>query len=158
MPGPYRPTSELVAQAWVPLAVETILAASVATSLPRDPAAWASTGFVQVQTVANRSVDVDLPRRLPVVQVDTWACNPSGKVPPWGVAAQLAEEIYAAAQYADLGGATEWLGKPIGMPKDNYAQARIWAVYPLTEPVKVLGDELGYARFTIDLAFDWVRV
>ncbi len=148
----YLPTSELVACAWLDLYVADVTAGMVATTLPRDPATWATNGFLQAQAIPGRLADVDLPRRLPVIQVDAWACNLNGNAPPWALAAQLAERVRAATELPTQA----WVGKALDLNKADYLDARVWAVYALTEPVRVLGDVSGYARFTLDIAVDWV--
>jgi hypothetical protein len=148
------PTSELVAVAWLSANVSGVTGSMVATTLPRDTSAWAAKGFVQAQAAAGRTPDVDLPRRLPVIQVDLWGVNPDGKNPPWNLANQLAEQVRAATEAVG----TAWRGKSLAMLKTGYDPARVWAVYLLTEPTRVVGDPSGYARFTLDLAIDWAPV
>lgn len=163
-PGaPYRPTSELVGIAWLKLRVPefaSLLADNidiVGTALPSDTTKWAATGFLQVTAIpGGRPVDIDLPRRLPILQLDAWAtANTSGTAssikPPWHLAAQLIEYVRIATEDAQTG----YYGKTIDI-KTNYRQARVQAAYLVTEPDKVLDDPSGYAHFTADLAVDWV--
>lgn len=153
---PYRPTSELVAAAWLALYVPEFTAAMVGTSLPKDTGKWADSGFVQVSSLPSGSPLVDLPIRRPVVQIDTWGtANTSGVAssikPPWNLAAQLIEAIRFATEDAQTG----HYGKSIAV-KTNYSEARVQAAYLVTEPLRVPDDPSGYARFTVDLAIDWV--
>lgn len=150
--------SELVALAWMLEYVPGFTAPMLGTTLPRDPAAWAATGFVQAQTIPGRPASVDLPRRLPVVQVDSWAANVSGNQPPWWKAHGLADRVRIATENEEH----PWIGKPLslaGVVPNNaeYEDAIVWGVYPLIDPTRVPDDPAGYARVTIDLAFDWVR-
>lgn len=155
---PYRPTNELVGVAWLTLRVPELLGGDiVGPSLPTDTTKWADTGFLQVTAIpGGRGPDIDLPRRLPVLQLDAWATgNRSGtsssNKPQWNLAAQLIEAVRVATEDAQTG----HYGKTITV-KANYLDARVQAVYLLTEPEKVTDDPSGYARFTADLALDWV--
>lgn len=145
--GPYLPTSDLVAVAWLK-AVAGLNPASVATSLP-SPELWAEEGFVQAQTVTG-VVDVDVPQwRRPLVQVDAWANGGTSNKPPWNKAARLVELVRAATE------------GPTGRVVDlgaNYLPARVLSVYLESEPRRVEDDPAGYARFTFDLHVDWARV
>lgn len=146
-PGGFRPTSALVAVAWIGQRVAGVTAGQVATKLPRDLSTWADLGFVQV-TILPRAADVDGLRRLPVAQVDAWAHSPEGVKPPVPKAAGLAELVYAATGNAQL------FGKPVAMPA-SYAGALALSAYPLTEPAEVPDDPAGFARVTFDMALDW---
>lgn len=146
--GPYLPTSDLVAVAWLK-AVAGINPASVATTLPSDASTWADEGFVQAQTITGVT-DADLPQwRRPLVQVDCWANAGTSNKPPWNKAARLAELVRAATEgptgrIVDLGA--------------SYLGARVLSVYLSSEPRRVEDDPAGYARFTFDLHVDWARV
>ena len=152
-PGPYPPTNELVAIAWLGQRVDGIVEGQVATTLPKDKAAWADEGFVQVQALPGGSPDIDVPLRRPVLQVDLWAVtldangNASNK-PPWNKANRLAELLRLATE-------SQAYGKPVTLP-DGYRGARVQAAYLIGEPTRVTDDPSGYARFTVDLALDWV--
>lgn len=151
--GPFYPTSELVAIAWLGLNVPGLAAGQVGTTLPKDVAAWQDQGFLQVQSIpGGRQPDVDLPLRLPVLQLDGWATSgPSSSKPPWNLANRLLELVRLACEDAQTGK----YGKTL-VVKADYRNARVQAVYPLTEPARVPEDPSGYARFTMDLAVDWV--
>jgi hypothetical protein len=148
----YLPTTGLVAMAWC----KTIFGNIVASSLPAPDAngvlGWQGSGFVQVTELSGggREVTVDGVRR-PVVTVDFWYAPPRGSTkPPWGEAAQLAERLRVATE--DYVG----IGQPLTMPP-NYGGARVLGAWLITEPSRVTDDPAGYARFTADLALDWVR-
>lgn len=148
--GPYLPTTERVAVAWLG-AVPGLAAEGVGLELPTAPTTWADAGFVQVQAIPGGSADVDTPEwRRPVLQVDFWATGgPSSITPPWNLAARLVELVRAATE-------TQAYGAAVTLP-DDYLAARVQAAYFVTEPRRVLDDPSGYARFTTDLALDWVR-
>ncbi len=126
-------------------------------SLPKDTTKWDDAGFLQVSAVpGGRSPDVDLPRRLPVMQIDAWAtANTSGTAssnkPPWNLAAQLIEHVRVATEDAQTG----HYGKTLTV-KTDFLPVRVQAVYLLSEPERVRDDPSGFARFTADLAVDWV--
>jgi hypothetical protein len=148
--GPYFPTNELVVEAWLSQHVPGLVAAMVATSLPKDPTTWAESGFLQVQALPGGSPDVDIPVRHPVFQIDAWATRPGSSKPPWHLANRLIELVRNATE------STAAYGRPVTMPP-NYLGARVQAAYLISEPRRVTDDPAGYARFTADLAVDWVR-
>ena len=154
MPETWRPNSDLVAVSWLGQKVTGLAPAYVGGTLPaKSPLGWLDTGFVQASTVAGRSADVDTGRRVPVVQLDTWAApKAAGGVPPWALAAHLLELVLASLE----GNNHAWRGKPLTCGP-NYSTAIVWGVYPLTEVVKITGDPSGYARFTLDLGIDWAH-
>lgn len=155
--GPYPPNNDLVAVAWLAQRVAGLTADIVGTGLPKDTTKWADTGFLQAHAIpGGRSPDVDLPRRLPVIQLDAWAtANTSGTAssikPPWHLANRLLELVRLATEDAQTG----YYGKPITLP-ENYAAARVQAAYLIGEPGRVEDDPSGYAHLTVDLAIDWV--
>lgn len=149
--GPYYPTNELVAEAWLSQRVPGLTAAMVATTLPKDVAAWADAGFLQVQALPGGAPDVDIPLRRPVFQLDAWATTPGSAKPPWHLANRLIELVRNATE-AD----TALYGREVELPLD-YLGARVQAAYLIGEPRRVTDDPAGYARFTADLAIDWVR-
>lgn len=154
--APYRPTNELVAVAWLVAYVPEFTADMVGPSLPKDTTKWAASGFVQVSAIPSGTPDIDIPLRRPRLQIDSWAtanqgANATSSKPPWNLAAQLIEAIRIATEDAQTGR----YGKTIPV-KANYLDARVQAAYLLTEPTRVLDDPSGYARFTTDLAIDWV--
>lgn len=146
--GPYLPTSDLVAVAWLKT-VAGLPVGGIATTLPSDAAAWADEGFVQAQTVTGLA-DVDVPQwRRPLVQVDLWANSGTSNRPPWNKAARLAELVRAGTE-----GAT---GRVVDLGP-NYLPARVLSVYLESEPRRIEDDPAGYARLTLDLHIDWARV
>lgn len=148
--GPYLPTSDLVAVAWLD-AIDGLSAGQVGTALPKDPATWLDAGFVQAQALPGGAADVDVPQwRRPVIQLDFWAAGGSSSISPrWNLAARLVEVVRAATE-------SQAYGAAVAMPS-GYLGARVQAAYFVTEPRRILDDPSGYARFTTDLALDWVR-
>lgn len=152
---PYLPTSELVGVAWLSQRVAGLDGSMVATTLPSMVSKWSGSGFLQAQALVAGSSDIDLPQaRKTLLQLDAWAVNvdASGAVsakPAWNEANRLIELVRAATEEQDY-------GKPVELPA-AYLGARVQSVYFVTEPARVLNDPSGYARFTVDLALDWVR-
>jgi len=149
--GPYYPTNELVAVAWLSQRVAGLVAAQVGTTLPKDVTTWADAGFLQVQALPGGSPDVDVPVRRPVFQLDGWATTPGSAKPPWNLANRLVELVRQATEANDA-----LYGRTIVLPA-NYLEARVQAAYLVSEPRRIPGDPAGYARFTLDLAIDWAR-
>jgi hypothetical protein len=149
--GPYYPTNELVAVAWLSQRVPGLTAAMVATTLPKDATAWADAGFLQVQALPGGAPDIDIPVRHPVFQLDGWANTPGSAKPPWNLANRLLELVRDATESPDA-----LYGRPVILPPD-YLGVRVQAAYLISEPRRVPDDPAGYARFTADLAIDWVR-
>lgn len=146
--GPYLPTSDLVVVGWLGSRVPSIAPGQVATSLPKAVTSWADEGFVQV-TLITGAAEVDVPQiRHAYAQLDLWATTPGSNKPPWNKAARLVELVRAATE-------TQSYGAPLALSGD-YLDARVQAAYLITEPSRILGDPSGYARFTLDLAIDWV--
>ncbi|MGH8571199.1 MAG: hypothetical protein ACREX8_01310 [Gammaproteobacteria bacterium] len=141
----HLPSAELLMVAWLK-GLPGVPPDGVATTLPGDPATWAALGFVQVTTVGG-SPAVHTPLRNPVVAVDCWANNPNSQKPPWGKASALAETIVSAC-YGDTA------QRVVTMPA-GYSNARLMAVYPLSEPRRVPADEAGFARLSVDLSVSW---
>jgi len=151
----FPPTNAIVTVAWLSQRVTGFTEAMVATRLPRKAVDWAATGFIQVTPITGVP-DVDIPVRHPVVQVDCWAVklDAEGNItnkPPVGRANVLAERVRIATEDGALYGAR--VTTPAG-----YENAIVLSAYPLTEPVEITDDPSGYARITLDLALDWVRV
>lgn len=156
--GPFYPTNDLVAVAWLGQRVPGIVDGQVATSLPGfrqdGTLPWADEGFVQVSIIGGIP-DIDLPVRHPIVQLDFWAATvtASGGVsakPAWNKANRLVELVRVATEEGQR------YGGPVDMPAD-YLGARVQAAYLITEPLRMEGDPSGYAHFSADLALDWVR-
>lgn len=154
--GPYPPNNDLVAVAWLSQRVAGLSANIVGPSLPKDTTKWADTGFLQVQSIPSGAPDIDIPVRRPRLQLDGWAtANTSGTAssikPPWNLANRLLELVRIATEDAQTG----YYGKAVILPA-GYSPVRVQAAYLISEPMRVPDDPSGFARFTADLAIDWV--
>lgn len=155
------PNTELVTLAWLAL-VPGFTNAMLGTTLPRDEMSWTATGFVKVGPVVGGSPNPYNPQANPVIGIDCYAVTASkaspsaaptvSNKPPWGKAAQLAEQIRQAA-YALLYAAGP---RHVAMPVPGYAHANIQGVSLVTEPRRMPGDAASYARYTFDLRLTWV--
>jgi hypothetical protein len=90
------------------------------------------------------------PLRQPVMGVQCVAVSPNSGKPPWNQANQLAEAIVAAV--LDHKNTPRRVTLPTG-----YANAFVRSAWLVTEPRRVPGDAGDYARYTLDLALDWVE-
>lgn len=149
-PGPYYPTSALVAVAWLGQRVAGLVPGMVATKLPRDLSTWVDLGFVQA-TIIPGSAEVDVPIRRPLVQIDAWAHSPDSTRPPVNKAARLAELVRVATELP-----TAKYSSPVTMPA-NYGGAIVLSAFLVSEPSEVANDPSGYARVTLDLELAWAR-
>lgn len=143
------PSTDLVASAWLRLAVPDI---GVATTLPADVTPLRTSGFVRVQTIGG-SPNRDVPMRGPVVAAECWAApaTAGSSKPPWNRASGIAERIVAAMYDRAL------MNVLITLPGD-YGPARVHTVVALTEPRRIENDPGNFARFDIDLLFGWTAV
>jgi len=146
---PNRPTSELVAIAWLK-GVEKLPREQIGTTLPDDVTKWPN-GFVQVLTVGG-TPKVYVPVRRPVVRVSCWTAG--GKKPRFGEANVLAETIVSATYGPDGHGA--W-ARQVNIATGSYAPALVLGVWPVSEPVRV-PDPSGFARYDVDLELNWTPV
>lgn len=149
--GPFYPTDELVAIAWLTQRVPGLAPGQVATTLPKAVDSWLAEGFVQATVVSAGRDLVDIPVRRPIIDVDCWAAPPvsSSKV-PWNKAARLVELIRVAIDDDAR------FGQEVALPA-NYLGARVQAVYLAINPSRVTNDVSGYARYNMSLEVDWVR-
>jgi hypothetical protein len=142
-----RATPELVATAWL----RTVVGDRVATTLPKDNASWAASGFCTLVSVGG-TPNLYVPLREPVMGVDCWAFNPDSQKPPWDKAAMLAEAIAAACQ--DHAAIPQTVTLPTGYP-----QAQVLSAYTTGEHRRVPDDPSSYAHYTIPgLVIAWTEV
>ncbi|WP_435279335.1 hypothetical protein [Streptomyces sp. 1222.5] len=142
-----RPTPELVATAWL----KTVVGDRVATTLPKDNASWAASGFCTL-VVAGGSPNLYVPLREPAIGVDCWANNPQSQKPPWNKAATLAEAIQAACY--DHAQIPQIVPMPAGYPA-----ARVLSAYTTGEHRRIPDDPSSYARYSIPgLVIAWTEV
>lgn len=146
MPVVLRPTTELVACAWI-AGIEGVTSDMVATTLP-DSTSWSTNGFIQVYTVGG-SPKLHNPLRQPVLNVDCWAVSPNSNKAPWGKANYLAELVWDASMVSP--------GRVVTLP-GSYPQARVLGVDVLQEPRRVPSDQAGYARYQFDMQIHWAAV
>jgi hypothetical protein len=159
------PNSELVAAGWL-AAIPGWSSAMVGTTLPRmgksgPLPAWVATGFATVAVVGGTPASHS-PQAEPVVSVNCWAANATGggaasapinvsNKPPWGKAAQLAEQIRQAAYTLDKG-----FGRGVAMPVPGYAHAAVTSALLLSEPRRMPSDIASYARYQFEIQLTWV--
>jgi hypothetical protein len=91
------------------------------------------------------------PLRQPAIGVTCWGVAATSGKPPWNLASQLAEAILDATL------AHQTVPRRVTLPT-GYAPAFVRSVRALTETQRVPGDVASYARYTLDLALDWVEV
>ena len=80
--------------------------------------------------------------------------HPRIRHPPWGKAADLAEQIRHATYDRYFFGR----GLAVSLNGVAYPSARVDSVKILTEPHRVYGDQADYAGVSFDLAFQWVQI
>lgn len=142
-----RATPELVATAWL----KTVVGDRVATTLPKDNATWAASGFCTLVT-AGGTPNMYVPLRDPAIGVDCWANNPDSQKPPWNKAAVLAEAIQAACY--DHATIPQRVTLPSGYP-----QAQVLSAYTTGEARRIHDDASSYARYSIPgLVIAWTEV
>jgi hypothetical protein len=142
-----RATPELVATAWL----KTVVGDRVATTLPKDNASWAASGFCTL-VVGGGTPNLYVPLREPAIGVDCWAFNGGSQKPPWNKAAALAEAIQAACY--DHPAIPQRVTLPAGYP-----QAQVLSAYTTGEHRRVPDDPSSYARYSIPgLVIAWTEV
>lgn len=141
----HYPSIELVAVAWAKAVGGDVDPTKVATTLPADASAWASTGFVVV-TAFPGSVNSHVPLSAPVVTFDCWAAAPGSNKAPWGMATALANELVFATYRSGV--------PDLAMP-DGFHPARLLSVWPVGGPTRIPSDEAGFARVSVDLQLAW---
>lgn len=147
------PNAELVGQAWM-AAYSSIPAAAMAGTLPavgKWTPAGDGVGFLQMRALSGGTANIDIPeRRSTVLQVDGYGTRIVKDTfrPVWSVAMDLLEEVREATR-------SQVYGRPLTMPLADYRDARVFAGYLVSEPVRVEKDPSGYARVTANLEIDW---
>ena len=148
--GPYEPTTELVARAWLALAVPYV---RVGDTLPPVDDVFKRAGFVRIVVVGgDRNRDVPLYR--PVVRAECWVAPPAAgsTATPWNAALRLAGWVERATDDRALMGVKVELAA-----FGNYKPARVRTVNAIGVPQRVQ-DPGGYARIDVDLNFNWTGV
>lgn len=154
IPVTERPTSEVVATAWIGTAAG-LSPAMVSTMLPRDVSTWPD-GFIVLGGGGSGPVVGGAPDRYtklrnPVISLHAWAVNPQSAKPPWRKAARLLELVKDATE--DESTIRRTLTLPAG-----YGPARVQEAYLLGEPRRVPGDAGAYAHFQADLQLHWIAL
>lgn len=144
------PTSRLVAEGWLRLAVPGV---GVGSELPevKDAPELRTAGFVRLPIVGGGPDRYVPSYRQPVASAECWfAPAERTGAPQWSHAEQLAERIVAATADRALMGVLVDLSA-IG----NYPLARVHSVVALSEPDRVEEDDSDWSRVDIDLGLDW---
>jgi hypothetical protein len=153
----HRPTTELVAQGWLRLAVPDAGVGDAVPAADDDPAAvqvMRDVGFIRTGAVGG-SPNPYVPMRQPVISAECFVAPPteaSRKV-RWNRAAHLADRLVMATYDPALMGVVIDLSA-IG----PYGKARVHTVVALSEPERVEDDEDNYARYDLDLEFLWTWI
>lgn len=140
----HYPSAELVAVAWAK-AIGGEVPLAVATTLPSDNSSWAASGFIRATVLAANSA-YNVPLHTPVVRFDCWACDPSSNKAPWGQATGLAHALLHATYARTV---------PALVLPAGFYPARLLSVYPVGGPMRIPGDEAGFARVAVDIALSW---
>lgn len=142
----YLPTTRLVADAWLRLAVPGV---GVDEELPEADDQLRAAGFIRTATVGggpNRYV----PMRQPVVAAECWVPPNTDRKRSWRIAEQLAERVVQATFDPAFMGVLIDLST-VG----RYRSARVHDVIALGDPQRDDNDPSDWARFDVDLAFTW---
>lgn len=145
------PTSELAAMAWI-RTIDGFNYDMVSDKLTGDNALIAASGFVTVLVIGGSS-DIYVPRRSPVIEVRTWACNLDGdrQDPPFAEAGSLIETIRERClnhgKFRNSAIETE----------PGYEQVCVPSVYFLTDPTKHEDDDARFASWSAEVQFHWTR-
>lgn len=146
-----RPTSPLVAAAWIKLVVPDV--GGVGRRLPAVNDAMRAGGFVRVQVVGG-SVGMYVPLQEPVVVCECWwpPIGADTQLPPWNHAGQLAQALVDASQ-PDSG----FQQRQVDLSQfgAGYGKAHVRTVTALDEPQEVLDDPSHFARSDVRLTLAW---
>jgi hypothetical protein len=147
----HTPT-DLVYVFWIKT-IAGFTADGVGTALPPDDTTWAANGYVVVPTTVGGTPHSTIPLRRPVAQVECRAVIPGSGLPPWGKAADLAEQIrFATYDRRNFGRSL-----PITLNGAVYPDAKVLSAKILTEPRRIYADAADYAGYQFDLALQWVQ-
>jgi hypothetical protein len=146
-------SSDLVCVQWI-ASIPGFTADGVGTELPPDDTTWSAHGYVVVPTTVGGTPHSTIPMRRPVVQVECRAVLPGSDIPPWGMAADLADQIRSATYDRNNFGRL----LTISVEGVAYPDAMVRSVKMLTEPHRMYGDSADYAGISFDLAFQWIQV
>lgn len=146
----HSPT-DLVAVAWI-ASIPGLVADGVATQLPADETKWAANGFVVVPVSVGGSPHSSIPVRRLVVQLETWGTVPGSDRLPWGIPAQLMEQI----RFGTYDRTT--FGRPLAIRSGSvaYPAAHVLGARLMTEPRRIFSDVGDYAGYVADLMLHFV--
>lgn len=146
---PYKPTTDLVARAWLQRAVPYV---RVGDKLPpASDETLRKVGFIRVLGPVGGGRDVDLPFNHPVVTAECWVAPPTSENPivQWNAAGRVARWVVDATDDRAL------MGQAVDLTAFGaYAPARVHTVVALSVPQRV-EDPGKYARFDVDLQIHW---
>lgn len=146
--------TDLAVQAWL-AAIPSFNAGMVGRELPENPESntgLVASGFLTALTVGG-SPEIYVPRRSPVIQIDSWAfASSTSRRPEWARANKLAEQLVAACYNRTA------LETTLPLNKTGYGSVRVLSAYPLQEPRPIYGERSYRARFHMDLQVHWIEV
>lgn len=148
------PIPHLVCKAWL-RGVPGLNPDKIGRVRPKDTAAWAKTGFVQIGPTLGPGSGVDnerIPVRRSIFSITCWAVNPDSGRPPVNEASVLAELILADCR-SDRGSG----GRDVSpqMPS-GYRGATVRSAWELGEPRETPGAAESFARVGFDLTIIWI--
>ena len=150
---PAHVPNDQVFVAWIST-IADFTADGVGTLLPEDTSAWSANGYVVVPVTVGGTPHSTMPMRRPVGQVDCRAVSPGTEFPPWGKAADLAEQIRFATYDRNN------FGRPLTVTVGGnpFPDVMVRSAKILTEPHRMYADGADYAGYSFDLALQWVQV
>lgn len=159
--GIQHANSELAAIAWLKT-VPGLPVNQIGTTLPQDNSTWAASGFVQVIVTGPGKSSKYYGYRAPVITAHCWAINPGKQTPPWGIACDLAEAIYARLLVDGNGKENLSLSRP------NAPDVRVLQAWDVTEPKRIpwgfpsgqgsFIDPGDTAHYVIDFQIVWAEL
>jgi len=142
---------DLVACAWV-RSIPGLVCDGVASQLPADETKWAKNGFIVIPTGVGGAPHANTPVRRPVCQVECWGTVPGSDKLPWGIPAQLAEQIRMGTyDRQSFGRALD-----IRSGSVTYPVARVLSARMLNEPRRLWSDAGDYAGYQFDLVLHFI--
>lgn len=159
--GIQHANSELAAVAWLKLQAG-LPANQIGTTLPQNKTDWASTGYIQIIVTGGGKSGVNHPYRAPVITAHCWAVSLNKQRPPWNVANDLAENIWAACLIEGNG------VENLTTPATAAPKVRILQAWGITEPRRIpWGFPSGQgsfinpgntAHYTVDFQIAWAEL
>lgn len=144
---PYEPTTELVARAWLAIAVPYV---NNGDELPPANAVLRTVGFIQTLTVGG-SRDRDVPLFRPVIRCSCWVAPPEegSEIEQWNAAGRLARWVVDATDNRAV------MNRLVDLTAfGTYKPAHVRTVLALGVPRRV-EDPGHFARLDVDLQINW---